>query len=185
MSKEGRVIALAILTIFIYAFSILLQKGAFIFPFPLNELIFFISSVSIAIYQYKQDKILSLLFPVIGLTFLLSSEFYWAIFYNSQEMEVFSNSFVTDLFKILFFLVLIASIYISFYKIKVKLIQLSIFLSMFGVVLSLILGNHFVEVASLFIVFLISIKRTEARPSLNLWILLFILEATKLWSLMG
>lgn len=185
MSKEGRVVALAILTIFIYAFSILLQKGAFIFPFPLNEMIFLISAVSIGIYQYKQDKTLSLLFPIIGFTFVFSSEFYWAIFYNSQQMEVFSNSFVTDLFKILFFLGLIISIYISFNKIKVNLIQVCMFLSIFGIILSLILGLHYIEVVSLFIVFLISIKQIEARPILNLWILLFVLEITKLWSLAG
>ena len=185
MSKEGRVVALAILTIFVYAFSILLQKGAFIFPFPLNELIFLISAVSIGIYQFKQDKILSLLFPIMGFTFVLSSEFYWAIFHTSEQMEVFSNSIVTDLFKFLFFIGLISSIYISFYQIKVKLIQFGFLLSILGIILSLILENQVIEVASLFIVFLISIKRIEARPNLNLWILLFVLEVTKLWSLMG
>ena len=100
-------------------------------------------------------------------------------------MEVFSNSIVTDLFKFLFFIGLISSIYISFYQIKVKLIQFGFLLSILGIILSLILENQVIEVASLFIVFLISIKRIEARPNLNLWILLFVLEVTKLWSLMG
>ena len=185
MSKEGRVIALAILTIFIYAFSILLQKGAFIFPFPLNEIIFFISAIAIAIQQYKNDKLLSVLFPIVGFTFVLSSEFYWAIFYNSQQMEVFSNSLVTDLFKIIFYLGVISLIYLSFKELKSKLVEIGFIVSILVIVLSLILGNQFIEIVSLFIVFLISIKRLEVRPILNLWILLFVLEVTKLWSLAG
>ena len=180
MSKEGRIIALAILTIFIYAFIILLQKGAFIFPFPLNEIIFFISALAISFHQFKNEKFLSILFPIV-----LSSEFYWAIFFNTQQMEALSNSFFTDLFKIIFFLGVISLIYLSFKEFKSKLVSIGLLFSILGIVVSLILGYQFIEIASLLIVSVISIKRLEEKPILNIWILLFVLEITKLWSLAG
>ena len=185
MSKEGRIIALAILTIFIYAFIILLQKGAFIFPFPLNEIIFFISALAISFHQFKNEKFLSILFPIVGFVFVLSSEFYWAIFFNTQQMEALSNSFFTDLFKIIFFLGVISLIYLSFKEFKSKLVSIGLLFSILGIVVSLILGYQFIEIASLLIVSVISIKRLEEKPILNIWILLFVLEITKLWSLAG
>ena len=185
MSKEGRVIALAILTIFIYAFSILLQKGAFIFPFPLNEIIFFISALAISFHQFKKEKILSVLFPVVGCLCVLSSEFYWAIFFNAQQMEAFSNSLATDLFKIFFFIGLISLICFSFKEMKNKLVSIGLVFSILGIIISLIIGHQFIEIASLLIVSVISIKRLAEKPILNLWILLFVLEITKLWSLAG
>ena len=66
MSKEGRVIALAILTIFIYAFSILLQKGAFIFPFPLTNASFSFTLEHLCTFFLSPHSIITVLYPEKG-----------------------------------------------------------------------------------------------------------------------
>ena len=45
MTKEVRVLFLTVLTLVFYAVSIFLSQGAFIFPFPLNELILLVVSM--------------------------------------------------------------------------------------------------------------------------------------------
>lgn len=184
MSQAGKTITLAILTVFVYAFSIFLQKGAFIFPFPLNELIFLIATIVIALNEFKNSKLISTLFISSAILNLFSSEFYWAIFLNTEQMTWFSKSIITDVLKISYYLFLIFSIFKSFKLLDKKKLIYSIF-PIFGIILSLIFSVPFIEIGALLIVTIFTYRSLQHFSILNLWFLLFVLESTKLWSLMG
>ena len=182
MSREGKIISIALLTIFIYAGGIFLQKGAFIFPFPLNEIIFFIAVSAMAITNFKTEKLFFSVFLFSAILHLLSNEFYWAILLNHQELESFVKSNVKDWFLIGYYIFFIASGFVSFQKINSKLKYVNL-LSLGFILTSIFSGNPYFELLALLTISLVTIKFLSTKPSLNLWWLLFILELTKVWSL--
>ncbi|MGY8927367.1 MAG: hypothetical protein ACKVJC_08740, partial [Flavobacteriales bacterium] len=57
MQKENKLIFLIALTLTVYATSIYLQQGAFIFPFPLNPILLLL--VTARFFFWHKDKGLS------------------------------------------------------------------------------------------------------------------------------
>lgn len=100
MTKEVRVLFLTALTLALYAFSIFLSKGAFIFPFPLNEAILLIVAIQFTIWHYKH-KISTLYILGISVFAFLGNEVYWSFLLDDQKMYSFSSLPVTDIFKLL------------------------------------------------------------------------------------
>ncbi|MBI1836467.1 MAG: hypothetical protein HYR91_04305 [Flavobacteriia bacterium] len=185
MTREGKTVTLAILTVFIYAISIFLQTKTIIFPFPLYEVIFFIATCTISFYQYKKERLLSLAFFVMASFGILSSEFFWSFFMNGEALINLNNGVTIDLFKLIKYLLIGTCFVFSFYKSEHKYIQ---FASIFPIaILFIALGNHnlILEEIAYLIVFIYALFHLEKYPILNLWILMFILETTKLWHLIS
>jgi hypothetical protein len=186
MSREGKIISIAILTVFLYALGIFFQKGAFIFPFPLNEIIFLFATFSIGYTNFKTEKVLFSVFLCLGICHLFSNEFYYAIVLDTEAMQNLSKSLFTDIFLVVYYIGLLATIVLTINKINssiwIKGIGVLAFISMF---FGMILGNALFDIVGLFLMIPFVFKYVERLPILNLWTLLFVLEVTKFWSLMS
>lgn len=85
MTREGKTLLLLTLTYVLYAMSILLSQGSFIFPFPLNGFALFVITVQLAWWN-KSDLLPAITVGLIGLSSLISSPPFWEIWLNSEAL---------------------------------------------------------------------------------------------------
>lgn len=111
MTRESRTLFLSILTLVVYATSIFISQGSFVFPFPLNEFILFAVSAQFFWWNRERNKFAGILAVVSGLFAVLSTQFFWTFIYGPEKLIYFMDSLVTDYFLIGFYvLVVIAGI---------------------------------------------------------------------------
>ena len=190
MTQEGKTVTLASTTVFMYGLVSYLQFNQVIFPFPLNEIIFLIASVLFARIHFKNSpKTISLIIGL-GLLNVLSYEFYWNIFLSNDNMLSFSKSSATDIFKLFYYIGLIAWIIGTFNEIEINFRKyfslLPITLLLTGSIFSEELTPFYSQIIillSISFVFIFVFSKLKQFPIHYLWILLFILELTKVWSL--
>ena len=190
MTKEGKTVTLAALTVFMYGLISFLQFKQVIFPFPLNELIFFIATIVFAKDHFKNNPKTMSLILVLGLFNILSLEFYWNIFLSNERMLQISQSSITDYFKVGYYIGIIAWIITTFNQVEVNLKKYLSLLPITLVLVGSILNEHLTIFYSQLILFLsygsvviLLFPKIKHFPLLYLWVLLFILELTKVWSL--
>lgn len=66
MTREERTVLLAMLVPIAFGAIMYVEQGSFIFPFPLNEVVFFIASIAFAVrtrLYFRTKSIFSLGFP--------------------------------------------------------------------------------------------------------------------------
>lgn len=185
MKREAKTIALALATVFMYAFGIWTQKGGFIFPFPLNEAIVLICAVYFSLYHFKANKFLCLGFVVTAFFHLLASDFYWEIFLNQQQMEWFVTSWIKEVFKLFYYIGLIVSVLLTMLVSENKLLRIGSCIPVGVILFMLFVPVVWGELLVFFLLFLFSLYKIDQFPLRYLWILLFVLELTKVWSLVS
>jgi len=190
MTKEGKTVTLAALTVFMYGLTSFLQFKQVIFPFPLNELIFFIATIVFAKDHLKNNPKTMSLILVLGLFNILSLEFYWNIFLSNENMLSLSQSSITDYFKVGYYIGIIAWIITTFNQVEVNFKKYLSLLPITLVLAGSILNEQLTIFYSQLILFLsygsvviLLFPKIKHFPLLYLWVLLFILEFTKVWSL--
>ncbi len=190
MTQEGKTVTLASTTVFMYGLVSYLQFNQVIFPFPLNEIIFLIASVLFARIHFKNSPKTISLIIALGLLNVLSYEFYWNIFLSNDNMISFSKSSATDIFKLFYYIGLIAWIISTFNEIEINFRKyfslLPITLLLTGSIFSEELTPFYSQIIillSISFVFIFVFSKLKQFPIHYLWILLFILELTKVWSL--
>jgi hypothetical protein len=190
MTQEGKTVTLASTTVFMYGLVSYLQFDQIIFPFPLNEIIFLIASIIFARIHFKNSPKTIFLIIGLGLLNVLSYEFYWNIFLSNETMVSFSKSSATDIFKLFYYIGLIAWIISTFNEIEINFRKyfalLPITLLLIGSIFSEELTPFYSQVIILLsfsFVFIFVFSKLKQFPMQYLWILLFILELTKTWSL--
>ncbi len=190
MTKEGKTVTLAALTVFIFGLTSFLQFKQVIFPFPLNELIFFIATIVFAKDHLKNNPKTISLILVLGLFHILSLEFYWNIFFSNERMLQISQSSITDYFKIGYYIGIITWIITTFNHVEVNFKKYLSLLPITLVLAGSILNEQLTIFYSQLILFLgygsvviLLFTKIKQFPLLYLWVLLFILEFTKVWSL--
>jgi hypothetical protein len=92
MNRAERLVFLAVLTSTLYALFMWIEKGAFIFPFPLNEIIFFIVGTTYLCYNYNESLLLSLLIGGFAMCSLLCSEVFLQFFLDGASWEKFHSN---------------------------------------------------------------------------------------------
>ena len=190
MTQEGKTVTLASTTVFMYGLVSYLQFNQVIFPFPLNEIIFLIASVLFARIHFKNSPKTISLIIALGLLNVLSYEFYWNIFLSNDNMLSFSKISATDIFKLFYYIGLIAWIIGTFNEIEINFRKyfslLPITLLLTGSIFSEELTPFYSQIIillSISFVFIFVFSKLKQFPIHYLWILLFILELTKVWSL--
>lgn len=190
MTKEGKTVTLAALTVFMYGLTSFLQFKQVIFPFPLNELIFFIATIVFAKDHLKNNPKTMSLILVLGLFHILSLEFYWNIFLSNERMLSLSQSSITDYLKVGYYIGIIAWIITTFNQVEVNFKKYLSLLPITLVLAGSILNEQLTIFYSQLLLFLsygsvviLLFPKIKHFPFLYLWVLLFILELTKVWSL--
>ena len=179
MNREERTVFLGILTPIVYGSWVLLDKGSFIFPFPLNELIFFIITSQFLLWNFKVDKFKYVSFFLTALFGLLSSDFFWTLFIDGKSYEQIMLGPLTDIFKLIHLFGIGACLIIeirtnSRYKSPITICVLSILLA------GIISSNQLLILISIAIVLALSLSKRPIRASILLLSLYTILEVGKL-----
>ncbi len=183
MSREDRAIFTVALTLFIYAFASLLQLGSFIFPIPVNNLILLVVG-TLFFFWNKEQGFAALLIFLIGLLSTLGTSYYWSTFLPDESMRSLSESMITDVFMLsAYFCIILFAISSSLRQKTWISLALA---SAFGVLF--IYGQVYDElifvVLSYAVMIISNIHKAVFQPLHLIWILLFILEGSKLATLL-
>lgn len=102
MIREERTSFLAGLTLVIYAGIQWVEKGAFLFPFPLNEIVvFFVFIYFLFSNKWKITRINFTLGSAI-LFKMLSQQLFWSFFLSNESLDILYSGIWTDLFYLLY-----------------------------------------------------------------------------------
>lgn len=115
MDKHSRFIFLSFAIIFMLSLFNLIEKGAFIYPFQLNEPILFIFSIQIWVHTKEMRASNGTLF-LFAFFQLLSSPILYELFLDYHTLESIFNSSLLDVFKILAFLAISSFFIIHYFK---------------------------------------------------------------------
>jgi len=105
MTRE-HVVRLTVLTACIFAFSIYMQKGTWIFPFPLYEAALLPAVIALYVVDKKRPGITGILAIIWSLLQLCASQFVLEFFINDRNFEWFYESLITDYLLLFFVLIL-------------------------------------------------------------------------------
>lgn len=108
MTREARIIFMTTLMLLAYAVGALFESGGFIFPIPLNEAIFFIVSV-IFLFMNLNKPALGVFAVLTASSWLLTSQFFWSLFYDYDGMVTLMDSLITDFSYLVFILLLLTA----------------------------------------------------------------------------
>jgi len=113
MIREKKIIVLALLTVFLYGSIIFFEKGFFVLPFPLFDLLILIVGIRFLSWSRKKDLLILGLF-VIGLLCSMGTQaFIWSFFMDGKNLEQFQESAWRDLFYLLELLFMMATLLLS------------------------------------------------------------------------
>ena len=108
MGREARIVFLSLLTILLYGFIILLEKGFLVLPFPLFDSIVFIVGIRFLFWaENRKTRLVLGLFLSALLFAIVSKPFMLEIFITGQDLEIFNASIWPDVFKLVRLLLLI------------------------------------------------------------------------------
>ena len=108
MEREARIVFLSLLTILLYGFIILLEKGFLVLPFPLFDSIVFIVGIRFLFWADNRKTRLLLGLFLSALLFVITSKpFMLEIFIDGQNLEIFIASIWPDVFKLMHLVLLI------------------------------------------------------------------------------
>jgi hypothetical protein len=179
MRREERTVTLAILVPLIYGLMNLFDKGAFILPFPLNEMIFLIVAIVFAVRLHKHFLLQSAFSVAFGLFQLLSTEFFWSLFLPDKQMISLVEGTTLDLVKLLSSTILIVWGGITFIRAedKKRSALFLVFFSLFA--FSAIFHEPITGVLAFLTPFAASFKYKDLYPFHLLWLLLGALATMK------
>lgn len=108
MGREARLVFLSLLTILLYGFILLLEKGFLVLPFPLFDSIAFIVGIRFLFWaeNLKTRLVLGLFLSAL-LFAIVSKPFMLEIFIDGQNLEIFIASIWPDVFKLVHLVLLI------------------------------------------------------------------------------
>jgi hypothetical protein len=95
MTRETRAVALAALTFFMFALTVFLTDGSFVFPFPLNEFALLIVSF-LLVWWHPKKGLLPYLLLTSALCAALGTRFFWETVMSYEELVRFMDLTVID-----------------------------------------------------------------------------------------
>lgn len=177
MTRELRTITLALLTLVIYALINFIQHGAFVFPTPLNPVLFGIISLYLGVLHFKPFKY-SFTVLALGFTALLSSSFIQEIILPAEKMHAFYDSMAPDLIKICHSFILVLFAFLQLNKQNLKLAKIMMALFMISYVSIIIFNKEQYLIVAYGFGLISSQLDKRLSPYHLLWNLLVLLEVT-------
>lgn len=180
MRTEERTVTLAVLIPLMFGLLIYFESGAFIIPFPLNEAIFAVVAYFFAFKHRKHFMLHSIFVSAFALFNLLSTEYFWSLFLNGEQLFSLFEAGTIDLIRLLAHVFLIIWAGIGLVRGDDK-IRSTVFL-LFFVLLSagLIFEIYPIYVLATLVPFIASFRYRDLYPFHLLWLLYSILSLMKL-----
>lgn len=183
MTREGRSVFLAILTLLVYAGILFIENGKILFPFPLNELIFLIITIQFTIWNWKKYKLVLSFILLAALCNLVSTTFFWSFFINTLEMQSLWRTTTPDLLKISFYLFISAALAISILQSSQKNKNSYFFIFQGALITSVLLSNQIAETITFTAISVFAVAKKLNSPIHLLWVLLAVLQIMKMLTL--
>lgn len=182
MRSEDRSIFLLVLTLIIYAVSSKINTGAFIFPFPLNELLFLGLTIYFTFLNQFRDKGLVIIVNAVALFGVISGIQNWAFVLSDQSLSKLDSGVLLDLLKIAYGLALLLWFFVSTqFEIDVRKISIQL-LGVSTIIIGFIFNVQlFILAFALFTIFILMMERQLFGIN-KLWIAFTILEFTRFLS---
>lgn len=182
MRSENRSILLLVLTLIIYAVSSKINSGVFIFPFPLNELLFLGLTIYFTFQNYFLDKGAAIIVNVAAFLGVISGIHNWAFVLSDESLAKLDSGVWIDLLKIAYGIVLLLWFFVSTqFKIDVRKISIQLFGASALIVGFVFNVQLFVLAFALFAIFILVLERQLIGIN-KLWIVFTILEFTRFLS---
>lgn len=180
MSREERSVFLVVLTLFVYTGIQFIEKGAILFPFPLNEVIFLFVASQFIFWNWKNQKFQLLIVLIAGIFQLISTQFFWSFFLETPSMEKLVYGLTLDLLKVIYYLLILIWLYLYFKSSQIKYKLFLFFTFTLLIISSLLLQNGILEMAS-FVLIAAAGTFLRVNPPIHLlWILLAALQIMKI-----
>ena len=179
MSREQKVVFLGVLTTLVYAASIWVERGVFLYPFPLNEFIFAVVTFQVIRFNYSKNRNSALLSAICAAFFLISSPYFWTFFLSTAALSQFVEGILYQYLKLGYYVILLLWMIYTVFQIKggSKYAYLIFIIPLF--VLHPLLSMPFFETLGISVIALISTIKRIHKPYHLLWILLAYLTAMK------
>lgn len=180
MRTEERTVTLAVLIPLMFGLLIYIETGAFIIPFPLNEAIFASVAFFFSFKHGKHFMLQSIFASAFALFNLLSTEYFWSLFLNGEQLYSLFEAGTIDLIRLLAHVLLIIWAGIGLVRGDDK-VRSTVFL-LFFVLMSagLIYEIYVIYVIATLIPFIASFRYRDLYPFHLLWLLYSILSLMKL-----
>ncbi|MFN5912430.1 MAG: hypothetical protein ACK45H_13905 [Bacteroidota bacterium] len=179
MKTEERTVFLAILIPIVYASIFWFETGTFIFPFPLNEVIFISVTGFFAVKHFKKYPLNSIFSAGFALLNLLSSEFFWSFLLDQPSLYELMEGGTLDLIKLMSAVLLIVWAGVNLVRGSDKVRTSLFFLFFMLYSTGLIYGIDPLMILGILVPFAASFKYRDLYPFHLLWLLLSILESMK------
>ena len=183
MIREKKIIVLALLTVFLYGSIIFFEKGFFVLPFPLFDLLTLIVGIRFLSWSGKKDLLILGLFVVGLLCSMGSQAFIWSFFMDGKSLEQFQESVWRDVFYLMELLFMLATLLLSLdYKKRAHWFFAPVLIACF--VCTQFQGCYLIEFFTfgLFVVFTLATK--SFRPLYFIFVLKAILDLAEMSMLM-
>ena len=180
MIREERSVFLVVLTLFVYAGIQFIEKGAILFPFPLNEVLFLFVASQFIVWNWKNHRFQLILVLFAGIFQLISTQFFWSLFLETPSMEKLVNGLNLDLFKVIYYLLILIWLYLYFITSKIKHTFILIFTFTLLIISSLFFQNSILEMATFVLIAVVGTFYKVNPPIHLLWILLATLQVMKI-----
>ena len=183
MIREKKIIVLALLSVFLYGSIIFFEKGFFVLPFPLFDLLTLIVGIRFLSWSGKKDLLILGLFVVGLLCSMGSQAFIWSFFMDGKSLEQFQESVWRDVFYLMELLFMLATLLLSLdYKKRAHWFFAPVLITCF--VCTQFQGCYLIEFFTfgLFVVFTLATK--SFRPLYFIFVLKAILDLAEMSMLM-
>jgi hypothetical protein len=180
MIREERSVFLVVLTLFVYAGIQFIEKGAILFPFPLNEVIFLFIASQFLVWNWKKHKFQLLLVLFASIFQLISTQFFWSFVIETPSMEKLVTSPTLDLFKVIYYLLILIWLYFYFTGSQIKFKFILFFTFTLFIISSLFFQNSILEMVSFVLIAAAGTFYKVTPPIHLLWILLAALQVMKI-----
>jgi len=114
MYREKRTILLVVLTLLAYGFSILMDQGSFILPFPIFDFILVLVAIQFAFWNWRDiltfRKWYFYLYFLAILFKLLTNQILWSVILDDKDLAIFNETLVLDSLRLIHLILLVLSI---------------------------------------------------------------------------
>jgi len=179
MIREERTVFLTLLTFIVYAGLQWLEKGAFLFPFPLNEAALVVIFIYILVLNRNSITTIFWIYGSVLLFKLLSQQFFWSLFLSDETLEIFFSTLWTDIFYICYGLSFLCFTYFYLAEKKRNIFFIYYLFSASCFVVGLLLNQALIELIAQFLVIAYGFRFRLNRIILAQLILLLVLELGK------
>jgi hypothetical protein len=115
MYREKRTVFLVVLTLLAYGFSIFMDQGSFILPFPIFDFILVVVAIQFSIWNWRDILTFRkwyFYFYFLAILFkLLTNQILWSVILDDKDLAIFTETLVLDSLKLIHLLLLVIALF--------------------------------------------------------------------------